>query len=131
MKAGSTMTSRDSHEVRHIIAARHARSGRPRCRNEAPRPPISITNATRERAGEERGGDRHAAERRERERDDQALRRAGERREDDDRERRVHATPVPAAAAPRRPPSLACDDRSRSDGIGAVAPTAGVGRRGR
>jgi len=30
MKAGSTITSRDSHEVRHMAIARHARSGWPR-----------------------------------------------------------------------------------------------------
>ena len=53
MKAGSTTTSRESHEVRHIIAARHARSGRPRWRNEAPRPTTSSTH--RERAARSRG----------------------------------------------------------------------------
>ena len=36
MNAGSTITSRDSHDVRHISTARQARSGRPRCRKEAP-----------------------------------------------------------------------------------------------
>ena len=36
MKAGSTMTSRDSQEVRHIITARQARAGRPRCSDDAP-----------------------------------------------------------------------------------------------
>ncbi len=45
MNAGSTMTSRDSHEVRHISAARQARSGRPRWPNEAPRPISSIASA--------------------------------------------------------------------------------------
>ncbi len=45
MNAGSTMTSRDSHEVRHISAARHARSGRPRWANDAPRPMSSIASA--------------------------------------------------------------------------------------
>jgi hypothetical protein len=38
MNAGSTMTSRDSHEVRHIAAERHARSGWPRGKNDASRP---------------------------------------------------------------------------------------------
>ena len=38
MNAGSTITSRDSHDVRHIAAARHARSGRPRWKNEATQP---------------------------------------------------------------------------------------------
>ena len=32
------MTSRDSHEVRHWLAARQARSGWPRWKNEASRP---------------------------------------------------------------------------------------------
>jgi hypothetical protein len=36
MKAGSTITSRDSHEVRHLVAVRQARSGCPRWKNEAP-----------------------------------------------------------------------------------------------
>jgi hypothetical protein len=30
MKSGSTITSRDSHDVRHIAAERQARSGWPR-----------------------------------------------------------------------------------------------------
>ncbi len=38
MNAGSTITSRDSHEVRHFVAERHARSGRPRWKNEATSP---------------------------------------------------------------------------------------------
>jgi len=34
MNAGSTITSRDSHDVRHMAAARQARSGCPRCRRK-------------------------------------------------------------------------------------------------
>ena len=45
MKAGNTITSRDSQEVRHWVADRQARSGRPRWKNEAIRPPISNSNA--------------------------------------------------------------------------------------
>src|SRR5436309_481447 len=41
MKAGRTMTSRDSQDVRHIAAARHARSGRPRWKNDATRPALA------------------------------------------------------------------------------------------
>ena len=37
-KAGSAITSRESHEVRHCEAARHARAGRPRWKNDATRP---------------------------------------------------------------------------------------------
>ena len=39
MNAGSTITSRDSHDVRQRAAARHARSGRPRWKNDAISPP--------------------------------------------------------------------------------------------
>ena len=42
---GSTMTSRESQEVRHIIAARQARSGLPRWKNEAMSPSPSNTSA--------------------------------------------------------------------------------------
>jgi hypothetical protein len=45
MNAGSTMTSRDSHEVRHCAAERHARSGRPRWKNDATRPSASRASA--------------------------------------------------------------------------------------
>jgi hypothetical protein len=45
MKSGSAITSRDSHDVRHIAAERHARSGRPRWKNEAKRPSDASTNA--------------------------------------------------------------------------------------
>ena len=38
MNSGSAMTSRDSHELRHIAALRQARSGWPRWKNEATRP---------------------------------------------------------------------------------------------
>ncbi len=47
MNAGSTITSRDSHDVRHFAAVRHARSGRPRWKNDAIRPPPRNTSATR------------------------------------------------------------------------------------
>ena len=40
------MTSRDSHDVRHIDAVRQARSGRPRWKNEASRPAQPNTTAT-------------------------------------------------------------------------------------
>src|SRR3954462_14127824 len=47
MNAGSTITSRDSHDVRHIAAARHARSGRPRWKKDATKPaPASATMST-------------------------------------------------------------------------------------
>jgi hypothetical protein len=46
MNAGSTITSRDSHEVRHISSARQARSGRPTLPSEAPRPISSIASTT-------------------------------------------------------------------------------------
>ncbi len=45
MNAGSTITSRDIHEVRHISTARQARDFRPRCRNDAPSPATSSTSA--------------------------------------------------------------------------------------
>ena len=45
MKAGSTMTSRDSHEVRHCAAERQARSGRERWKNEATSPATSSASA--------------------------------------------------------------------------------------
>ena len=38
MNAGSTITSRDSHDVRHFAAERQARSGRPRWKNDATSP---------------------------------------------------------------------------------------------
>ena len=44
MNAGSTITSRDSHEVRHLVAERQARSGRPRWKNEATKPSTSKTS---------------------------------------------------------------------------------------
>jgi hypothetical protein len=66
----------------------------------------------RERAVDERGGHRHATERGERERDDETLCRAGERREDDDRERRVHRCPKPSGRdGTRRPSTLASGSR--------------------
>ena len=37
--------SRDSHDVRHCENARHARSGLPRCQNEASRPTATATPA--------------------------------------------------------------------------------------
>ena len=46
MNAGSTMTSRDIHDVRHISTARHARSLLPRCRNDDPSATSSSTKAT-------------------------------------------------------------------------------------
>ncbi len=46
MKAGSTITSRDSHDVRHIAAERHARSGRPRWKKDATSPAASMASAT-------------------------------------------------------------------------------------
>ena len=66
MNAGSTMTSRESHEVRHISTARQARSGRPRCRNEAARPTTSITAATTSSAAAKARRQRDAAEHRQR-----------------------------------------------------------------
>ena len=62
MNAGSTITSRDSHEVRHIAAARQARAGRPRCRNDAARPAQSRTVATSEAAREEHRRHRQACQ---------------------------------------------------------------------
>src|SRR5436190_2650110 len=38
MKVGSAITSRESHDVRHMAAERQARSGRPRWKKEATRP---------------------------------------------------------------------------------------------
>ena len=75
MNAGSAITSRDSHEVRHIAAARHARSGRPRWKNEATEPDGAAQRRTREdrtdapaRAGErERAAPRPAPQREHRE----------------------------------------------------------------
>ena len=46
MNAGSTITSRDSHEVRHFAADRHARAGRPRWKNEATSPAPVKANDT-------------------------------------------------------------------------------------
>src|SRR5690348_8173130 len=46
MSAGSTITSRESHEVRHIAAARQARSGRPRWKNDARSPPPSSASTS-------------------------------------------------------------------------------------
>ena len=91
MNAGSTITSRDSHEVRHIAAARHARAGRPRWRND-------------DAEADDEQDDRHQqAGANERRRaigtpassaiassDDEPLRGARRGREDDDRERRIH-----------------------------------------
>ena len=45
MASGSAITSRDSQEVRHIAAARQARSGCPRWKKDAPRPATSSANA--------------------------------------------------------------------------------------
>src|SRR6185369_5889544 len=46
MNAGNAITSRESHDVRHIAAERHARSGRPRWKNDATRPSAASTTAT-------------------------------------------------------------------------------------
>ena len=46
--AGSTITSRESHEVRHMATARQARSGWPRCRNEQASPTHSNAALTEE-----------------------------------------------------------------------------------
>src|SRR5690349_6208569 len=48
MKSGSAITSRESHEVRHIAAVRHARSGRPRWKNEATSPSAQSASASSE-----------------------------------------------------------------------------------
>ena len=45
MNAGSTITSRDNHEVRHWVAERQARSGRPRWKKDAIRPPTRSDKA--------------------------------------------------------------------------------------
>ena len=100
MNAGSTITSRESHELRHIAAARQARSGRPRCRNEAPRPITQQCRGEQEQARREARRRRQAAERGERERDDEALRGAGDGREDD-RPRTPDSSPLAAARRDR------------------------------
>jgi hypothetical protein len=46
MKAGRTITSRDSQEVRHLAAERQARSGWPRWKKEAIRPATRKPSAT-------------------------------------------------------------------------------------
>ena len=67
MNAGSTITSRDSHDVRHIAAARQARSGRPRWRNERRRGRPRAWRARRASiAASEGGASGKAAEQRER-----------------------------------------------------------------
>jgi hypothetical protein len=71
MNAGSTITSRDSHDVRHIVAARHARSGRPRWRNDDARPMTRSTIATNRLARTNDGVHRHASEERNGESDDE------------------------------------------------------------
>ena len=48
MNAGSTITSRDSHDVRQRAIARQPRSGRPRWKNDAARPRPAATSATSE-----------------------------------------------------------------------------------
>ena len=130
MNAGSAITSRDSHDVRHFAAARHARSGRPRWKNEATRPRPDSTQRD-QRAGHEEarfGHGRDDAETRAGssayEREEQALPRADQRREEDDRERGMHAA---AFALPgrrvverrtrRAPASAAC--RRSSSGLSA------------
>ncbi len=45
MKSGSAITSRESHDVRHFAAERHARNGRPRWKNEATSPRAASTHA--------------------------------------------------------------------------------------
>ena len=47
MKAGRAMTSRDNQDVRHCAAERQARSGWPRWKNDATRPPASRHSASR------------------------------------------------------------------------------------
>ena len=106
MNAGSTITSRDSHEVRHMVAARQARSGRPRWRNEQPRPTTSIAGGDGEHRRGEARADRQAAERGEGEGDDEALRRPGEGREEDDGEGRIHVASVGSGRRlPQRAPA--------------------------
>src|SRR5882672_3559914 len=62
MNAGSTMTSRDSQEVRHIATARQARSGWPRWKNEAASPQTSSRSETpQERSTNCFGGDLNAS----------------------------------------------------------------------
>src|SRR5258707_12962468 len=47
MNAGRTITSRDSQDVRHIAAARQARSGRPRWKKDAARPQTRSASTVR------------------------------------------------------------------------------------
>ena len=91
MKAGSTITSRDSHDVRHFAAARHARSGRPRWKNDAREPGHQQHAARRAAGANERGAaSRTPPSSAERECEEQALAAPARRREEDDREGRVH-----------------------------------------
>ena len=113
MKAGSTITSRDSHEVRHISTARQARSGRPRWPKEAPRPTSSIASATISDRPSEAGRERHAGQRRQRQRDHQALRGAGEGGEEDDGEGGVHDRPPSFGWTLVAPPASSVTRRGR------------------
>ena len=51
MNAGSTITSRESHDVRHMAAARQARSGRPRWKKDAPSPTARKASASAQPSG--------------------------------------------------------------------------------
>ena len=99
MNAGSTITSRDSHDVRHIAAARHARSGRPRWKNDATRPAARSAQDS-DGAGDEeprrrgRRSDRTARELGGVQREEQALAGADQRGEEDDRECGMHEPKV-------------------------------------
>ena len=55
MNAGSTMTSRDIQDVRHISTARQARILWPRCRNDAASPAASSSRASASAASRKPG----------------------------------------------------------------------------
>src|SRR5258706_14431247 len=62
MNAGRTITSRDSQDVRHIAAARQARSGRPRWKKDAARPQTrSASTVPQQRITNCFGGERKAS----------------------------------------------------------------------
>ena len=111
MNAGSTMTSRDSHEVRHISTARQARSGRPEVQRTM-RPGRDQQHRRRPAAAQPTETGRASAtpaSTRQRQRHHQTLRGAGDGREEHDGERRVHGGSVArgssgAAAAACGPP---------------------------
>jgi hypothetical protein len=58
MTSGKAMTSRESHEVRHIIAARQARSGCPKWKKDATKPRLSSMKLTGNANIDRKGADK-------------------------------------------------------------------------